>query len=241
MANLRRNLLSNLLEVAKMNSRIRMTFVIGDAVPTRSISLLMLGSFVLSLLIGGWSMSAANSWPVADSVLAIRTVSEDVDGVCRIFVDCASLQIPDSVASHGRQYLDSTKPGALRHINADIFAYCYYDNDLIVKQVSLGTFLPAGTQSRDPMMESFLRTFSEFLEPAILGKAINPNALSFPGGRSGSNVCLDGFGDVDTSDVDGLSMWMPRSGCLIIHFKFIRSGGGITLDRRAVVTLMHRL
>jgi hypothetical protein len=203
--------------------------------------MLMSMSFVFSLLIGGWNMSAANSWPVADSVLEIRTVSEDVDGVCRIFVDCAGLQIPDSVASLGRQYMDSAKPGALRHVNADIFAYCYFDNDLIVNRVSMGTFLPEDVQSRDHMMESFLRAFRGFLEPAILGKTINPNALSFPGGRPGSTVCLDGFGDADTSDVDGLSLWMPRSGCLIMHFKFVRSGGGITLDRRAVVSLTHGL
>lgn len=201
----------------------------------------IIASLIFVLLFAGVSVSWSMIVPVSDSTTAIRDTSGAIDEICRVFVDCTGLRIPDSVAALGRMYLDSTKPGALRHVNADIFAYCYFDNDLIVKQVSLGTFLPEGTQSRDPMMDSFLRTFRGFLEPAILGKAINPKALSFPGGRPGSTICVDGYGDVDTSEVDGLSMWMPRSGCLVMHFKFVSSGGGITLDRRAVVSFKHGL
>jgi len=233
--NLSQVLMSNLLKEAKVISGIKMFYVVSDLVPT----ILMSISLVLTLQLTGWGISAAKSGPVADSIVAIRTVNENVGRICLIFDDCSALKIPDSIALLGRTYLDTAKPGALRHSNADIFAYIYFDNDLIVERVSIGTFLPEGVQSRDSTMESFLRMFRGFLEPAILGRSINPNALSFPGGRPGTTACVDGFGDVDTSDVDGLSMWMPRSGCLIMHFKFVRSGGGITLDRRAVISLRH--
>jgi len=234
---LTRGLVPNLLEEAKVISGMKMFFFVSDIVPT----ILMSISLVVTLHLTGWGISAGKSRPVADSILVMRPVSENVDRICLIFDDCTALKIPDSIALLGRTYLDTARPSALRHANADIFAYIYFDDELIVERVSIGSFLPEGVQSRDSVMESFLRMFRGFLEPSILGRSINPNALSFPGGRPGTTTCVDGFGDVDTSEVGGLSMWMPRSGCLIMHFKFVRSGGGITLDRRAVISLRHGL
>ncbi len=234
---LSRGLVTNRQEEVRVISGIKMFYVVSDTVSTIVTSM----SFVLTLQLTGWGISAAKSEPVADSIVAVRTVNENVDRMCLIFDDCTALKIPDSIAILGRTYLDTAKPSALRHANADVFAYIYFDNDLVVERVNIGSFLPEGVQSRDSVMESFLRMFRGFLEPSILGRTINPNALSFPGGRPGTTTCVDGFGDVDTSEVGGLSMWMPRSGCLILHFKFVRSGGCITLDRRAVISLRQGL
>jgi hypothetical protein len=186
-------------------------------------------------------VSANKQRPGPDSLVTLDSTSEDVEDFCRIFVDCTGLRIPDSVASLGRRYIQSVKPRDLRYTDADVFAYVYFDNELVVEEVRVGTFLPQESDTRDTLKTRFLQMFSHFLVPSIVGRVINPSALSFPGGRPGSAVCLDGFGDVDTSVVDGLSRWMPRSGCLIMHFKFVRKVGGITLDRRAVVSFRYGL
>jgi hypothetical protein len=198
--------------------------------------------FVLILMILVWVQSAAKITMVGDTVVSTRLDSNDLDGLCRVFVDCSGLNIPDSLAEYGRRYLEAQRPRALRHVNADVFAYVYFDNDLMVERVSIGTFLPEGEASRDSMMTVFLNKFGEFLKPAITGKNVRPEALSFPGGRAGRVTCDDGFNNSGSYMPSGELLTDPLNGCLLLRIKFARRISGLTFDWRiAVVSLKQKL
>jgi len=183
------------------------------------------------------SVSVAKLRPGSDSIVALGAITEDLEGLCRIFVDCTGLRIPDSVASLGRRHIQSVKPRDLRYTDADVFAYVYFDDELVVEKVRMGTFLPEENDKRDSVMTRFLHMFSQFLVPTIVGRVIKPDALSFPGGRSGAVVCRDGFGDLQELSSGGVELAGTRMGCMLLRFGFDLADGGIRLNRIAVVSL----
>lgn len=175
-----------------------------------------------------------------DRIVGIGIRSSELDGLCAVFFPCVPISFADSLRIQSQSLFESLTLDGRFQENGVVYANIYYDNDLIVRNVSLGTILPSGRDRRDQLESLLMSAVERYFQAYVMGTSIRKEALSYPGGRTDGTQFLDGYADVETHSMNGLSMTEPRHGRLLLRLEFVVNQGELKMNRLAMASVIIR-